>query len=251
MLRLLGQGRFAQVWLAKLEPSTGTDSGLDISHRSPYSDPLSDSLLLPDASQPNDSNGRSSPPNSTDTQSRLVAVKIFPAAEQRTWANEAAVFRILRSTITRSASEIDTCYHLIRLSGAGKVHNEYRLVLEYAPRGSLRDLLDRGEWYPLQLVLNLARDMVRGLCYLHADYPTVDRPSIAHRDVKPENVLIRSDGSACLSDFGQSVVLDTRLSDEVVRSDRTGPAAAATTTTMLSNNLVSCGTNFDAVPKVS
>ncbi|VDP30932.1 unnamed protein product [Echinostoma caproni] len=94
--------------------------------------------------------------------------------------------------------------------------------------------------------------MVCGLCYLHADYPTVDRLSIAHRDVKPKNVLIRSVGSACLSDSGQSVVLHTRLSDEVVRSDRTGSAAATTTTTtatiMLSNNLVSCGTNFDAVP---
>ncbi|VDP30931.1 unnamed protein product [Echinostoma caproni] len=132
MLRLLGQGRFPQVWLAKLELSTGTDSSLDISHRLPYSDPLRDSLLLPDASRPNDSNGCSSPPNSRNTQSRLVAVTYFRAAEQRAWANEAVVFRILRSTISRSvsASDIDTCYNLVRPSGEGNVHSECRLVLE-------------------------------------------------------------------------------------------------------------------------
>ncbi|KAA0185894.1 Receptor protein serine/threonine kinase, partial [Fasciolopsis buskii] len=126
-----------------------------------------------------------------------------------------------------------------------KIKNEYRLAIEYASQGSLRGLLDRGEWLSLEHVIRLARDIVRGLCFLHADYPTSNKPSIAHRDVKPENILIRSDGSACLSDFGQATVLDSRTSDEARTNSRTDHVTSNTTSTVSTSH----GMNLEAVPK--
>eukprot|EP00658_Telonema_sp_P-2_P027951 TRINITY_DN21508_c0_g1_i5.p1 TRINITY_DN21508_c0_g1~~TRINITY_DN21508_c0_g1_i5.p1 ORF type:complete len:283 (+),score=42.81 TRINITY_DN21508_c0_g1_i5:187-1035(+) len=52
---------------------------------------------------------------------------------------------------------------------------------------------------PLRTVISYARDILRGLQYLHSR-----DPPILHCDVKPENVLMTPDGSCKLIDFGTS-----------------------------------------------
>src|SRR5947199_185267 len=44
-------------------------------------------------------------------------------------------------------------------------------------------------------VVRLATDVARGLDFAH-------RQGVIHRDLKPDNILIHSDGSAVISDFG-------------------------------------------------
>lgn len=74
------------------------------------------------------------------------------------------------------------------------------LVLEYAGGGNILSLYKKYAPMSKTLFLKHAKDIALGLIHLH-DH------SVLHGDVKPENVLIRSDGSVAISDFGCSRVL--------------------------------------------
>eukprot|EP00756_Hemistasia_phaeocysticola_P038262 Hpha_TRINITY_DN16748_c0_g1::TRINITY_DN16748_c0_g1_i1::g.77220::m.77220 len=68
---------------------------------------------------------------------------------------------------------------------------------EYIPGGSLHDLLK--QFGPLRdsSLKRYMRDVVEGLLYLHSQ-------GVAHRDLKPRNVLLEVDGVCKLADFGST-----------------------------------------------
>ena len=86
--------------------------------------------------------------------------------------------------------------------GVVAVHDQGRdpdgtvfLVLELVEGGTLRDVLrDEGRLHPAT-ALTVAEQVVTALQVAH------DR-GLVHRDVKPENVLVGSDGSVKVADFG-------------------------------------------------
>jgi tRNA A-37 threonylcarbamoyl transferase component Bud32 len=71
------------------------------------------------------------------------------------------------------------------------------MILEYVPGQSFRQLITRDGPQLEDQVLDWAIDIVDVLHYLH----TQD-PPIIHRDVSPDNLLLREDGTVFMIDFG-------------------------------------------------
>ncbi|WP_294482432.1 serine/threonine-protein kinase [uncultured Victivallis sp.] len=68
-------------------------------------------------------------------------------------------------------------------------------TMEYADGGTLRRQLTGHRRLPLATAVRLLREMLRGLAALHAH-------DMVHRDVKPDNIWLTSDGDFRLGDFG-------------------------------------------------
>mmetsp|Transcript_8022 Transcript_8022/g.11520 ORF Transcript_8022/g.11520 Transcript_8022/m.11520 type:complete len:358 (-) Transcript_8022:26-1099(-) len=128
---------------------------------------------------------------------RTVALKQFPLD-----CNER---RDMLSKELRALCRVD-CECLVRLMGAFLDQYAISLVLEYMDKGSICDLLKASasmqhstdealKGLPEQVIAALGYQMVWGLSYLHHE-------RMLHRDVKPANVLIDSNGCVKLSDFG-------------------------------------------------
>ncbi len=69
------------------------------------------------------------------------------------------------------------------------------ISMAYLPRGSLKELLKARGALPESEALALASQLCEALALLHS-------ARIIHRDVKPSNVLLRSEDQVCLADFG-------------------------------------------------
>ena len=71
--------------------------------------------------------------------------------------------------------------------------------------GSLCDFL-KSNTVSYAEMCKIAHSMASGLAHLHEELPqkgTLDiKPAVAHRDFKSKNVLIKSDMTACIADFG-------------------------------------------------
>ena len=75
------------------------------------------------------------------------------------------------------------------------------LVMEYAPEGTLRDRHPKGTRVPLPTVVSYVDQLASALQYAHDQ-------RVIHRDVKPENILVRADGTLLVSDFGIAKLLE-------------------------------------------
>uniref|UniRef100_A0A8U7NPL7 non-specific serine/threonine protein kinase n=1 Tax=Corvus moneduloides TaxID=1196302 RepID=A0A8U7NPL7_CORMO len=79
------------------------------------------------------------------------------------------------------------------------VDDELWLVMEYMDGGTLSDAID--EMYISEYEMAaISRECLQGLDFLHSNY-------VIHRDVKSYNILLRTDGSVKLADFGLSAQL--------------------------------------------
>lgn len=113
-----------------------------------------------------------------------VCVPKSANAARRFQAEVTASYQVRHPNVLRS---IDCFFH-------GK---SLAYVMEYAPGGDLRDIMDNGREVPIDTVLILARQLCSGLAAIH-------NTGIIHRDIKPENILFSSSGKVKISDFGIS-----------------------------------------------
>ncbi|XP_026152047.1 activin receptor type-2A [Mastacembelus armatus] len=130
--------------------------------------------------------------------SEHVAVKIFPIQNKQSWQNEYEIY-----SLNGMRHE-----NLLQFIGAEKrgsnMDMELWLITAYHEKGSLTDYLKASvlSWSDLCLI---AQSMSRGLAYLHEDIPghkDGHKPAIAHRDFKSKNILLKTNLTACIADFG-------------------------------------------------
>jgi serine/threonine-protein kinase len=69
------------------------------------------------------------------------------------------------------------------------------LVMEYVPGHNLREVLDREGALTPRAAIDIITPVLDGLGVAH-------RAGLVHRDVKPENVIVREDGTVKIADFG-------------------------------------------------
>lgn len=98
--------------------------------------------------------------------------------------------------------------HIVRVLEVVQDGDGVALAMQFAPGGSLADLLaERGRLTPGQLVA-VAAPIAGALASAH-------RRGVLHGDVKPANVLFTSDGEPLLTDFGVARTLGQVTSDHI------------------------------------
>ncbi|KAM7265036.1 hypothetical protein ACFE04_002719 [Oxalis oulophora] len=100
----------------------------------------------------------------------------------------------------RILSEIGYCPQIIKCFGDQiTIENMgdkfYNLLLEYASRGSLADLVSNDNGLPESDVKYYTRSILKGLCFIHSK-------GFAHCDIKLQNILVCDDDMLKIADFG-------------------------------------------------
>ncbi len=105
--------------------------------------------------------------------------------------------------------------HIVHLLDFGIENGTPMLIMDYAPKGSLRQQHPAGTQMPLTTVVDFVAQIAAALQYAHNHH-------VIHRDVKPENILLDVDNRLLLSDFGLSLL--TPSSEQLSTQDPAGTA---------------------------
>lgn len=89
--------------------------------------------------------------------------------------------------------------NIVRILDFGIEKGTPFLVMDYVPNGTLRQKHARGIPLPLNIIVSYTKQIASALQYAH-------NTRLIHRDVKPDNMLVRRQDEIVLSDFGIAVV---------------------------------------------
>ena len=129
---------------------------------------------------------------------RKVALKLLPA--EFTEDSE----RVRRFTQEAKAASALNHPNIIAVYDIGESDTGRFIVMEFVAGRTLRTVIAKDN--SLETFFTLGAQMARGLSAAHA-------AGITHRDIKPDNIMVRDDGYVKMLDFGLARLLPTTSSD--------------------------------------
>ena len=139
-----------------------------------------------------------------DYRDEHVAVKIFSTVDEESWKREKDIYSIV---LIRHDS-------ILGYVAADMISNngitELWLITQYHPFGSLYDFLSVSDvkLTPAGMI-SFVLSICNGLLHLHTEFTGVQsKPAIAHRDLKSKNILVKTNNTCCIADFGLAVYMD-------------------------------------------
>jgi eukaryotic-like serine/threonine-protein kinase len=129
---------------------------------------------------------------------RRVAIKILPAALA---SNRQRLQRFIQEAKTLSALNHPNILTIYEIGSTGALRF---IATEFIDGATLRNRITEGA--NLVEILEIGIQVGSALAAAHA-------AGIIHRDVKPENVMLRRDGIAKILDFGLAKLVDHEIED--------------------------------------
>lgn len=129
-----------------------------------------------------------------------MAIKKFASRDEKSWVRETEIY----NTVLLRHDNILGFFASDIFSDNGVT--ELWLITQYHPYGSLYDYLNKRTLTPT-IMMRMAISCCRGLTHLHTEFKgSAVKPSIAHRDIKSRNILVKRNRECCIADFGLAVM---------------------------------------------
>lgn len=88
--------------------------------------------------------------------------------------------------------------NVVQVYDVGEVNERHYIVMEYIRGRSLKQLIQRRGALHKEEAVNIMRQLVSAIACAHSH-------NIIHRDIKPQNVLVKDDGTVKITDFGIAI----------------------------------------------
>jgi eukaryotic-like serine/threonine-protein kinase len=125
------------------------------------------------------------------SMNRLVAIKVL---HPRLAANPEFLQRLTREAHLAARLSHNNMIQAIDVGSAGPLHY---FVMELVEGQTIRDILDKGKIYEEREAIEIILQIAQALQHAH-------RRGLIHRDVKPGNIVLTTDGIAKLADLGMA-----------------------------------------------